>query len=70
MKPLTNAMLRELKSLARTGEPSDLYDWPNVPGALAFHARDRVLGALLRRGLIQDAPGGYELTPAGKGAVK
>jgi hypothetical protein len=63
----TPAQLRELRAIERTGEVSDLAEF----GAshLAFHARDRVLGALLRRELIRDEPGGYVVTEAGRAAI-
>ena len=62
---LSRAMVRELKSIERDGNPSDPDDWHHAPESLWFHARDRVLGALLRRGLIV-ADGGYSLTDAGR----
>jgi hypothetical protein len=65
---LTPAMKRELRSIAWDGNPSDPYDWSHAPESLWFHARDRVLGALLKRGLIEDK-GGYRLTDAGKAVI-
>lgn len=50
---LTPAMNRELRSIAATGEPTDPIEWHAANG-LWFHARDRVLGALKRRGLVTD----------------
>ena len=64
---LTSAMLRELKCIERTGGISDPYDWVNA-AALWFHARDKVIGALLKRELITYT-GDYELTDAGKAAL-
>lgn len=63
---LTKAMVRELRSIANGG-PTDPYDWQHA-GPLWFHARDRVLGALLRRGLIVDGAE-YRLTEAGEKAI-
>ena len=54
--PLTPAQLRELRSIERDGNPSDPYDWTHAPDGLWFHARERVLGALLRKGLIYEPP--------------
>lgn len=66
---LTPAMKRELRSIAWDGNPSDPYDWQHAPESLWFHARDRVIGALLRRGLIEDK-NGYRLTEAGQTIIK
>jgi hypothetical protein len=52
---LSKAMIRELQSISNTGEPTDPYQWAHAPGVLWFYARDKVLGALLSRGLIEDA---------------
>jgi hypothetical protein len=65
---LTKAMRRELESYARDGNPSDPADWHGA-GALWFHARDRVIGALLRRGLLADVAGDYTVTDAGRTAL-
>lgn len=65
---VTEAMLRELRSIERTGEPTDPIEWHGA-NALWFHARDRVLGALLRRELIEDPGGGYQLTDAGRAVL-
>jgi hypothetical protein len=67
-RPLTPAMRRELQSIATCGRPSDPLEWHGA-GALWFHARDRVLGALLRRELIRDESGDYVLTEAGRAAA-
>jgi hypothetical protein len=64
---LTPAMLRELRSIARWGQPSDPAEW-NGAGALWFHARDRVIGALARRGLIVADPD-WSVTDAGRAAI-
>lgn len=64
---LTPAMLRELQSIARTGEPTAPIEWHGA-GALWFHARDRVIGALERRGLIEAAPD-WTATEAGRAAL-
>jgi hypothetical protein len=69
MDKLTPAMKRELRSIDWDGNPSDPVDWQHAPEGLWFHARDKVIGALLRRGLISDE-GGYHLTDAGKAALK
>lgn len=63
---LTKAMIRELRSI-ESGGITDPFDWQHA-GALWFHARDRVLGALLRRGLIV-AEADYRITEAGKEAL-
>ena len=66
--PLTMAQRRELRSISATGEPSDLHSW-HAAGSLCFVARDRVLGALLRKGLIAD-DGGFSLTDAGRSILR
>lgn len=66
---MTPAMIRELKSIAWDGNPSDPVDWQHAPESLWFHARDRVIGALLKRGLIEDK-NGYTITEAGKAALR
>lgn len=68
---LTPAMIRELRSMERDGNPSDPYDWQHAPEGLWFHARDRVIGALLKRELIWEDPklSGYSLTDAGRAAL-
>lgn len=65
---LTDAMVRELRCIAKTGEPSDPYEW-HAAAALWFHARDRVLSALLRRELIEATEDGFALTDAGRAAI-
>ena len=69
---LTPAMRRELRSIARDGNPSDPYDWTHAPEGLWFHARDRVIGALIRRGLIgaEETMSGYVLTDAGRAVLQ
>lgn len=69
---LTKAMIRELRSIELDGNPSDPYDWTHAPEGLWFHARDRVLGALIRRGLIWSDPNmsAYSLTDSGRAALK
>lgn len=62
---LTTAMVRELKNIAMYGEPTDPFDW-QAAAALWFHARDRVLSALIRRELIEATPEGFALTDAGR----
>jgi len=62
---LTPAMNRELRSIASTGEPTDPIEW-HASNALWFHARDKVIGALKRRGLVTD---NLELTDAGRDAI-
>ena len=62
---LTSAMRRELRSIAATGEPTDPIEW-HAANALWFHARDRVISALKRRGLISDD---LALTEAGRSAL-
>lgn len=63
---LTPAMERELRSIER-GDVGDLLDYGH--NALAFYARDRVIGALERRGLIEQTPD-WSLTEAGRAALK
>lgn len=67
--PLSPAMIRELRAINYDGNPSDPVDWQHAPESLWFHARDRVIGALLRRGLIV-ADSGYSLTDAGRAALE
>lgn len=62
---ITKPMLRELRSIERTHEPSDPYEWLHAPGELWFYARDKVLGALLSRGLVTNEST-WELTEAGR----
>lgn len=62
---LTPAMLRELRSIERSGV-GDLLDYGT--NALAFYARDRVIGALERRGLIVN-DGDWIATDAGRAAI-
>ena len=62
---LSKPMLRELWSINRWGEPSGPECWHGC-GALWFHARERVLSALIRRGLIADAE---TITDAGRAAL-
>lgn len=62
---LTPAMLRELRHIARYGEPCDLFEFHGA-NHLAFHAREKVLTALIRRGLIADAE---SVTDAGRAAI-
>lgn len=68
-RALSAAMVRELRAMAFDGNPSDPADWQHAPESLWFHARDRVIGALLRRELIV-ADGGYSLTDAGRAALE
>lgn len=65
---LSPAMLRELRSLHRTGQLSDPADF-GACGALWFHARDRVIGALARRGLIEDSAGDWAINDAGRAVL-
>lgn len=65
---LTPAMLRELRAINETGEPSDPIDWHRAQ-ALWFHAREKVLTALIARGLISDTPAGFMLTDDGRTAL-
>lgn len=71
MTKLTPAMRRELNAIARHGEPADPYEWSHAPGGLWFWARDKVLGALLDRGLVleDNGSGAWRLTDAGKRAL-
>lgn len=62
---LTPAMLRELRSI-NAGRVGDLDDYGL--SALSFYARDRVIGALERRGLIAATPD-WSLTDAGRAAI-
>jgi hypothetical protein len=61
---ISPAMIRELRSIETRGEPTDPYDWHHA-GSLWFHAREKVLGALLRRGLIV-AEAEYRVTAEGR----
>lgn len=63
---LTPAMRRELESIAR-GDVGDLLDYGT--NALSFYARDRVIGALERRGLIEQTPD-WSLTDAGRAELE
>lgn len=63
--PLTPTMVRELRAIER-GDIGDLLDYGT--NALAFYARDRVIGALERRGLIAATPD-WSLTEAGRAAL-
>lgn len=63
---LTAAQLRELRCIAQTGGISDLSEFGG--NHLAFYARDRVIGALLRKGLIAATPD-WSLTDAGRSVV-
>lgn len=68
-RPLTPAMRRELRAIARTGEPDDLFEYRGAEH-LAFYARDKVLSALLTRGLIRPTcPRPFALTDAGRAAI-
>ena len=64
-KPLTPAMLRELRHIEKHGEPCDLAEF-NDARHLAFHAREKVLSALIRRGLLDDAE---TVSDAGRAAL-
>jgi hypothetical protein len=68
MIALTPAMIRELRAIATTGEPSDPYEWTRAQ-SLWFHAREKVLSALIRRELINGDSGDYTLTDAGRDAL-
>jgi hypothetical protein len=68
-RPLTAAMVRELRSIARDGNPSDPVEWHHAPESLWFHARDRVIGALKNRGLVEDRDG-LQVTDAGRLALQ
>lgn len=63
---LTNAMLRELRCIHRWGEPCDISEYG--ARSIAFWSRDKVLGALERRGLIAATPD-WTLTHAGRAAI-
>lgn len=64
----TPAMLRELRAIRDTGEPGDLFDY-NAANQLAFHSREKVLTALLRRDAIEPQDGRYALTDTGRTAL-
>jgi hypothetical protein len=68
-KPLTQPMIRELRSIALNGNPTDPADGNHSPEGVWFHARERMLGRLLGRGLICGGRG-YRLTGAGEDALK
>ena len=67
LSQVTPAMLRELKSIVLYGSPTDVIEWHGA-GALWFHARDRVIGALERRGLIVAVPD-WTATDAGRSVL-
>lgn len=67
MTTLSKAMLRELRTIEETGRITDPDDWYGA-GSLWFHAREKVITALLRRGLIA-ANHDYELTDAGRAVL-
>ena len=70
MMKLTPAMRREMRSIAEHGEPADPYEWSHAPGGLWFWAREKVLGAIIDRGLvIEDEKGTWRLTDAGRSAL-
>lgn len=62
--PLTPAMLRELRCIVRFGQPGELAEYG--ANELAFYARDKTIGALIRRGLIEDSE---HATDAGRAAI-
>ena len=67
---LTPAMLRELRSFARDGNPSDPADWEHAPESLWFHARERVITALIARGLLDKDLESYTVvTDKGRAAL-
>lgn len=65
-RPLTEAMRRELRALQQTGDISDICQYGNR--SIAFWSRDKVLGALERRGLIAAIPD-WTITDAGRAAI-
>lgn len=68
-RTLSPAMLRELRYLNRWGgEPTGPEEWHGA-GALWFRNRDRVIGALHQRGLIEPSADGWPLTDAGRAAI-
>ncbi len=66
MTKLTPTMLRELRSIAQYGQPTDGLDI-GAPAHLAFWARDKAIGGLMARGLIVDSE---HITEAGLAALK
>lgn len=62
---LTPAMLRELRNIERYGEATDPCEWHGA-GHLWFYAREKVITALITRGLIADAE---TVTDAGRAAI-
>jgi hypothetical protein len=68
-RPLTDAMRRELRAIQRTGEPDGLYEYHGAEH-LAFYAREKVLSALIARGLIEPIQySAFALTDAGRAAL-
>lgn len=63
-KPLTPTMLAELAHIAKYGifRDMDCYSF----GALAFYSREKVLTALINRGLLLDAE---TITDAGRAVL-
>lgn len=60
---LTPAQLRALRQYADGAEHPELHDFGQGP--LAFYAREKVISALMRKGLVDDSG----ITAAGRAAV-
>jgi hypothetical protein len=67
-RPLSPRMLAELRTVAATGDVSDLHEYA-MAGRLAFAARERVLVALLARWLISAEGTGWTVTDKGRAAL-
>lgn len=63
-RPLSRAMMAELQHIGKHGTFRGLEDYS--AGPLAFYAREKVLSALILRGLIEDAE---TITDAGRVAI-
>jgi len=63
---ITNAMKRELAHIEKFGRPDDLFEYHGAEH-LAFWAREKVISALISRGLIADAE---TVTDAGRAVLR
>ena len=65
MERITKRQLEMLKSYDRDGEAADFADFDNA-GTLAWRNRERVIEALIRKGLLSNE---QEVTEAGREAL-
>lgn len=61
-------MLRELRYIDRWHDVSDALDYGAANG-LWFRNRERVLDALIKRGLIESTAYGWDVTETGRAAI-